>query len=117
MPTLYGGDDDGLRQRIFVAVMALPYKPASYFTYPPLHAFLLALLSAPGIVVALLQAPSFHQADVIGEFTKPGTMTFFAIVGRLVNLLMSLGIVWSVGEMARLVAGGAFGDSRTAPSK
>jgi asparagine N-glycosylation enzyme membrane subunit Stt3 len=65
----------------------------------------LALLTWPGIVLALLHAPSLHQADVIAEFTKPGTMTFFAVAARLVNLALSLGVIWCVGEMARLVAG------------
>jgi len=105
LPASDGWDDDGFAPRNFLTALALTYKPGSYFTYPPLHAFLLALLSAPGIVIALLQVPSFHQADVIGEFTKPGYMTFFAVVGRSVSLAMSLGIIWSVGEMARLIAG------------
>ena len=30
-------------------------------------------------------------------------MTFFAVTGRLVSLAMSLGIIWCVSEMARLV--------------
>ncbi len=105
LPASDGWDDDGFAPRNFLTALALTYKPGSYFTYPPLHAFLLAVLSAPGIVIALLQTPSFHQADVIGEFTKPGYMTFFAVMGRLVSLGMSLGIIWSVGEMARRIAG------------
>ena len=105
LPASDGWDDDGFVPRNFLTALALTYKPGSYFTYPPLHAILLAALAAPGIVLALLQAPSFHQADVIGEFTKPGTMTFFAVIGRLVNLMMSLGIIWAVGGMARLMAG------------
>ncbi|HWY66256.1 MAG TPA: glycosyltransferase family 39 protein [Rhizomicrobium sp.] len=105
LPASDGWDDDGFVPRNFLTALALTYKSGSYFTYPPLHAILLALLMAPGIVLALLQAPSFHQADVIGEFTKPAYMTFFAIIGRLVSLVMSLGIIWAVGEMARLAAG------------
>ena len=105
LPASDGWDDDGFAPRNFLTALALTYKPGSYFTYPPLHAFLLALLTAPGIVAALLHVPSFHQADVIAEFTKPTTMTFFAVMGRLLNLVMSLGIIWTVGEMARLVAG------------
>jgi len=105
LPASDGWDDDGFAPRNFLTALALTYKTGSYFTYPPLHAFLLALLTAPGIVAALLHAPSFHQADVIGEFTKPGYMTFFAVTGRLVSLAMSLGIIWAVGEMARLVGG------------
>jgi hypothetical protein len=105
LPASDGWDDDGFVPRNFLTALALTYKQGTYFTYPPLHAFLLALLTLPGIVIALLQAPSFHQADVIAEFTKPAYMTFFAVVGRLVSLVMSLGIIWSVSEMTRLVAG------------
>jgi hypothetical protein len=117
LPASDGWDDDGFAPRNFLTALALTWKPGSYFTYPPLHAILLAVLTLPGIAIALLHAPSFHQADVIGEFTKPGYMTYFAVTARLVSLVMSLGIIWAVGEMARLVAGGALGDSRTAPLK
>ena len=40
------------------------------------------ILMGFGIVLALLQAPSLQQADVIAEFTKPGLMTFFAVTAR-----------------------------------
>jgi len=105
LPASDGWDDDGFAPRNFLTVLALTYKHGSYFTYPPLHAFFLALLTLPGLAMALLQAPSFHQADVIGEFIKPEYMTFFAVTARLVHLVLSLGIIWCVGEMARLVAG------------
>ena len=105
LPASDGWDDDGFAPRNFLTALALTYKQGAYFTYPPLHAIFLALLTWPGIVLALLQAPSLQQADVIAEFTKPGTMTFFAVTARLVNLALSLGIIWLVGEMARLVAG------------
>jgi hypothetical protein len=104
LPASDGWDDDGFAPRNFLTALALTYKHGAYFTYPPLHAFVLALLTLPGVIVALLHVPSFHQAEVIGEFTKPGYMTFFAVMGRLVSLLMSLGIIWAIGEMARLVA-------------
>ena len=105
LPASDGWDDDGFAPRNFLTALALTWKPGSYFTYPPLHAVLLAILTLPGILFALLHVPSFHQADVIGEFTKPAYMTFFAVIGRSVNLVMSLGIIWTIGEMARLMAG------------
>ncbi len=105
LPASDGWDDDGFAPRNFLTALALTYKHGSYFAYPPLHAFFLALLTFPGLVMALLHAPSFHPADVIGEFIKPGYMTFFALTARLVNLVLSLGAIWCVGEMARLVAG------------
>ncbi|HMH65910.1 MAG TPA: hypothetical protein VK515_10000, partial [Rhizomicrobium sp.] len=110
LPASDGWDDDGFAPRNFLTALALTYKHGAYFTYPPLHAFLLALLTLPGILIALLHSPSFHQADVIGEFTKPGFMTFFAVVGRLVSLVMSLGIIWCLHEMTRLVAAGPLGE-------
>lgn len=105
LPASDGWDDDGFAPRNFLTALALTYKQGAYFTYPPLHAILLALLTWPGIVLALLQAPSLQQADVVAAFTQPGIMTFFAVTARLLNLAMSLGIIWCVGEMARLVAG------------
>jgi len=105
LPASDGWDDDGFAPRNFLTALALTWKPGSFFTYPPLHAILLAIPALPGILIALLHVPSFHQADVIAEFTKPGTMTYFTVVGRVTSLVMSLGIIWAVGEMARLVAG------------
>lgn len=105
LPASDGWDDDGFTPRNFLTALALTWKTGSYFTYPPLHAIWLAILNLPSIIIALLHAPSLHQQDVIGEFIKPEHMTWFAITGRLVGLLMSLGIIWAVGEIARLVAG------------
>lgn len=109
LPAADGWDNDGFAPRNFLTALALTYTPGSYFTYPPLHAFLLAVLTLPGILIALFNVPAFTQADVIAEFTKPAYMTFFAVVARLVSAAMSLGIIWCVGEMARLVAGARAG--------
>jgi 4-amino-4-deoxy-L-arabinose transferase-like glycosyltransferase len=105
LPASDGWDDDGFSPRNFLTALALTWKPGSHFTYPPLHAIWLAVLNFPSIVMALLHAPSLRQSDVIGEFIKPEHMTWFAVTGRLVSLAMSLGIIWCVHEMARLVAG------------
>ncbi len=105
LPASDGWDDDGFAPRNFLTALALTYKPGSYFTYPPLHAFLLALPTLPVSVLALTHAHSFTQADVIGEITKPRYMTFFAIVARLISVAMSLGIIICVGRMAALIAG------------
>ncbi len=105
LPASDGWDDDGFTPRNFLTALALTWKPGSYFTYPPLHAIWLAILNFPSIVIALLHAPSLRQPDVIGEFIKPEHMTWFAVTGRLVSLVLSLGIIGIVHEMARLVAG------------
>ena len=109
LPAADGWDNDGFAPRNFLTALALTYTPGSYFTYPPLHAFVLAVLTLPGILIALFQAPSFAQADVIATFTSPGLATYFAVVARLVSLFMSLGIIWCVGDMARRIAGARAG--------
>lgn len=117
LPAADGWDDDGFAPRNFLTALALTWKPGAYFTYPPLHALLLAIPALPVAGWALAHAPSLSQHDVIATITQPAYMTYFAVLGRLVNLAMSLGIIWCIGEMARLVAAGASGESRTAQSK
>lgn len=105
LPASDGWDNDGFAPRNFLTALALTWTPGSYFTYPPLHAVILAILNLPSVVLALLHAPSLSQHDVIGEFIKSEHMTWFAVTARLVSLAMSLGIIWCAGEMARLLAG------------
>jgi len=105
LPAADGWDDDGFAPRNFLTALALTYKPGAYFTYPPLHALLLALPSLPVAGWALAHAPSLSQHDVIATITQPRFMTYFAVLGRLAGLAMSLGIIWIIGEMARLVEG------------
>lgn len=105
LPAADGWDDDGFAPRNFLTALALTWKPGSYFTYPPLHALLLAIPALPVAGWALAHAPSLSQHDVIATITQPATMTYFTILGRLANLVLSLGIIWCVGEMARQVAG------------
>ncbi len=105
LPAADGWDDDGFAPRNFLTALALTWKPGSYFTYPPLHAILLALPSLPVAAWALAHAPSLSQHDVIATIIQPRYMTYFAAVGRLFGLVMSLGIIWTIGEMAALVAG------------
>jgi hypothetical protein len=105
LPASDGWDDDGFAPRNFLTALALTWKPGAFFTYPPLHAILLALVTWPGAVIALLRAHSLTQADVVAEITKPAYMTFFAVMARLVAITMSLGIIACAGQMARLIAG------------
>lgn len=117
LPAADGWDDDGFAPRNFLTALALTWKPGSYFTYPPLHAILLAVPSLPVAAWALAHAPSLSQHDVIATITQAPYMTYFAVVARLAALVMSLGIIWTIGAMAKLVAGGALGESRTAQLK
>jgi hypothetical protein len=105
LPASDGWDDDGFAPRNFLTALALTWKHGAYFTYPPLQAILLAIPALPVAGWALAHAPSLHLADVIATIIQPAYMTYFAVVARLVSIAMSLGIIWCIGEMARLVAG------------
>jgi len=105
LPAADGWDDDGFAPRNFLTALALTWKPGAYFTYPPFHALLLALPALPVAGWALAHAPSLSQHDVITTITQPAYMTYFAVLGRLASLIMSLGVIWCVAEMTRLVAG------------
>jgi 4-amino-4-deoxy-L-arabinose transferase-like glycosyltransferase len=105
LPGSDGWDDDGFAPRNFLTALALTWKPGAYFTYPPLHALLVALPSLPVAAWALAHASSLSQHDVIAEITKPAYMTYFAVMARLVSIAMSLGIIGTIGAMARLAAG------------
>jgi 4-amino-4-deoxy-L-arabinose transferase-like glycosyltransferase len=109
LPASDGWDNDGFTPRNFLTALALTWKPGSFFTYPPLHALLLAVPSLPVAGWALAHAPSLSQHDVIATIISPVYMTVFAVIGRLVSIAMSLGIIWCVGAMARLMAGARAG--------
>ncbi len=109
VPGSDGWDDDGFAPRNFLTALALTWKPGAFFTYPPLHAILLAVPSLPVAAWALAHAPSLNPADVIAAITQPKYMTCFAVIARLASLIMSLGIVWCIGKMAQLLAGRSAG--------
>lgn len=105
LPASDGWDDDGVAPRNFLVGLVQTYAPGSHFTYPPLQMILLAVLTAPGSLLALFNAPSLHQHDVIGEMIRVPYMTFFAVVARLVSVAMSVGTVYLIGKMTETVAG------------
>jgi hypothetical protein len=109
LPATDGWDDDGFAPRNFLTALALTWKPGAYFTYPPLHALLLAVPALPVAGWALAHAPSLSQHDVVAAITRPAYMTYFAVLGRLISLAMSLGIIWCVSEMTRVAAGARAG--------
>jgi Dolichyl-phosphate-mannose-protein mannosyltransferase len=105
LPASDGWDNDGIAPRDFLPGLIESFTPGHYFTYPPAHLALLALLTLPVTAVVAARAPSLSPADVIGEALKVPYMTSYAIVARLVSVAMSLGLVYAVGRMAQEVAG------------
>jgi 4-amino-4-deoxy-L-arabinose transferase-like glycosyltransferase len=105
LPASDGWDDDGVAPRNFLVGLVETYKSGSYFAYPPLHMFVLAILTAPGWIIALLEAHSLTQHDVIAEFIQLPYMTFFSVVARLVSAAMSVGTIFLIGKMAETIGG------------
>ena len=105
LPASDGWDDDGIAPRNFLVGVAQTYVPGAYFTYPPLHMILLAILTAPGWIIGLFNAPSLSQHEVIAELIRVPYMTFFAVVARLVSVAMSVGTIYLVGKMTQTIAG------------
>lgn len=105
LPASDGWDVDGVAPRDILPGVLKTFTPGDFFTYPPLHLLLLAILTLPVSLVTLARAPSLSQHDVVMTFLQVPTMTVFAVVARVVSALMSLGVVLAVGTMARSIFG------------
>lgn len=105
LPASDGWDNDGIAPRDFLPGLFETFTPGHYFTYPPLHLALLALITAPITAVLLARAPSLAQDALLQEAIKVPYMTAFALVARLVTVAMSLCIVYWVGRVAERLAG------------
>lgn len=100
LPASDGWDNDGVAPRDFLPGLAATFTPGQFYTYPPVHLAVLAVLTAPISLVALARAPSLGLADVVGEILKVPYMTAFAYVARSVSAGMSLGVVVFVARIA-----------------
>jgi hypothetical protein len=105
LPSTDGWDDDGVAPRDFLVGVLETYSPGHHYTYPPLHLLLLTLVSAPIWLAALLRAPVLEPAAVVHAFLRVPTMTAMAVMARAVAALLSLGLLWNVAEIARLLRG------------
>lgn len=105
LPASDGWDDDGVAPRNFLVGLVETYTPGHHFTYPPFHMFILTVLSLPGVVAALLHAPSLAPKAVIAEMIQVPYMTYFAFVARLVSVAFSLGTIVVAARMGELLGG------------
>jgi hypothetical protein len=103
LPASDGWDVDGIAPRDFLPGVIETFTPGHYFTYPPFHLLLLALLTLPVSLVTLARAPSLASSDVIAAFLTVPVMTTFALTARIVSFLMSLGVVMLVGQLAKSI--------------
>lgn len=100
MPASDAWDNDGIAPRDILPGLAATFTPGQYYTYPPVHLALLAVLTLPVTVVAVARAGSTRVSGVIHEILAPPYMTAYAMTARVVSLLMSLGIAVALAKMA-----------------
>jgi hypothetical protein len=99
LPGSDGWDDDGIAPRDFLVGACRTYWPPHYFTYPPVHLVLLAILTLPVTLIGLARAASWSPHDVVAELIRVPYMTMFAVVARVVTALMAIGIVCTVARI------------------
>ena len=104
MPASDGWDVDGIAPRDILPGLAQTYTPGEYYTYPPLHLALLAILTLPVTIAGVLHTGTMSVDAVIHELIKPSYMTVYAMTARVVSLLMSLGIVLAFAKIAEELA-------------
>jgi hypothetical protein len=100
LPSSDAWDNDGIAPRDILPGLASTFTPGDFYTYPPVHLALLAVLTLPVTIVAVVRAPSMSVPAVVKEILAPGYMTAFAATARIVSLLMSLGIAIAVAKIA-----------------
>jgi hypothetical protein len=119
LPASDGWDNDGVAPRDFLAGLVETLTPGKYYTYPPFHLALLAVVTLPVTLTALARAPALTQAGVLGTILQVPYMTAIALLARLVTVAMSVGVAYAAakvaeelrGERAGLLAAGACGVS------
>jgi len=109
LPASDAWDNDGVAPRDFLAGLAATYTPGRFYTYPPVHLALLAVVTLPIVLVAALRSPSLALPDLIAEILKVPYMTALASVARCVSLLMSLAIVLFLARIAEEIRAGQLG--------
>jgi hypothetical protein len=113
LPASDGWDNDGVAPRDFLPGLAATVTPGRYYTYPPVHLALLAVLTSPVTVTALARARSLAMDDVVREILNVPYMTAMAYVARVVALVMSLGIVVFVARLAEEIRAAQLGATWT----
>lgn len=99
LPASDGWDNDGVAPRDFLPGLMETFSPGRFYTYPPLHLAILAVVTSPIAIVALVRAPHLAAADVVTEFIKVPYMTGMALVARVVSIVMSLGIAYAIARI------------------
>jgi len=100
MPASDAWDVDGIAPRDFLPGLAETYTPGKYFTYPPLHLAVLAVLTLPVTLLAVARAGTTAVGDVMRVIIEPPYMTAMTLTARALAVGMSLGIILALAYLA-----------------
>lgn len=114
LPASDGWDNDGVAPRDYLAGLVETFTPGHFYTYPPVHLLLLAVLTAPVTIAGLVKAQSLAPPDVVAELVKVPYMTANAYVARIVSVVMSLGLLVLVARITAELRAGPNGDPTAA---
>ncbi len=104
MPASDGWDVDGVAPRDIVPGLVETFTPGHYYTYPPFHLAILTLLTLPITVTAVATAGSTSLPAVLAVVLAPPFMTAMAMTARVVTVVMALGTLVIVAEIAAEIA-------------
>ncbi len=104
MPASDAWDNDGIAPRDILPGLAETFTPGHYATYPPAHFVLLAVLTLPVTLAAVVKAGGTSIPLVMREILAPAYMTPITMTARVVSLLMSVGAVLGIAKIAEEIA-------------
>jgi len=107
LPASDGWDNDGVAPRDFLPGLLATFTPGKFYTYPPVHLAILAVLTLPITALVAIRAPSLAASALVAEAIKVPYMTATALVARFVSLAMSLGVVIFAARIAEEIRRGA----------
>ncbi|HVJ89538.1 MAG TPA: hypothetical protein VM580_07015, partial [Labilithrix sp.] len=76
------------------------FTPGQYYTYPPVHLAILAVLTLPIVLVGVARSPSLALPDLVATLLSVPYMSAISYVARAVTLVLSLGIVLGLARIA-----------------
>ena len=106
LPATDGWDNDGIAPRDFLPGLIQTFAPGEYYTYPPLHAVLLAVVNLPVLIAGVVTAPSFEPMAIRDHFLQPWLMTPIAVLSRVVAIVFAAVTMHAICTLSAEIAGG-----------
>ena len=105
VPSSFGWENDGIAPRDLFAGVGLNLKLGSAHRYPLFHNLLVALLSLPALLIAVLWGSDFSALAIKDRVLSVPCMTSIALVAKVVSVMMAVVTVITVARIARRTSG------------